>query len=140
MTGASVKSDPNLTCWIPYLKNKISTSKLIFATSLPYIKRLPESLLWYIDQSRSINRSVEIITHSFDELKHFASRYHFQPDRKTTDHNCNNAKTSIGNKNQIKTLGIRKFHTLSVHFYHFENKFYNLFVSRRNIVIWNILV
>jgi len=140
MTGSLVKWDPNLTWWIPYLENKISTSKLTFDTNLSYIIRFPESLWRCIDQSWSVNRSVEIITHSFDELKHVTSIFYFRPDCKTSDHTCNNVKTSVGNKNKNKTLGTRKFSTLSVHFYHCENKFYNLFVSRRNIVIWNILV
>ena len=111
-----------------------------FDTSLSYIIRFPDSLLRYIDQSWSLNRSVEIITHSFDELKHFTSRYYLRPDFKTSDHTCNNTKTSVGNKNQIKTLGTRKFNTLSVHFDHFDNNFYNLIVSSWKIAIWNISV
>ena len=75
-------------------------------------------LLRYIDQSWSISRSVVIISHSFDELGHFTSRYYFRPDCKTSDHTCNNVNSSIGNKNKIETLGTRKYNTLSIHFYH----------------------
>ena len=140
MTGSLVKWDPNVTCWITYVENKLSTSKLTFDTSLSYIIRLPSSLLRYIDQSWSTNRSVEIITHSFDEIKHFASRYYFRPDCLASDHTCNNVRTLVGNKRQIKTLGMRKFYTLSVHFDHFDNNFYNLIVSSWKIAIWKISV
>ena len=140
MTRSLVKWDPDLTCWIPYLENKISTSKLTFDTSVSYIIRFPESQLRYIHQSWSLNRSVEIFTRSFDELKYFASRYYFRPDCKTSDHTCNNVKNSLGNQSQIKTLGMRKFHTLSIHFDHFDNNFYNLIVSSWKIAIWNTSV
>ena len=140
MTWSLVKWDPNLTWWIPYLENKISTSKLTFDTNLSYIIRFPESLLRCIDQSWSVNRSVEIITHSFDELKHVTSIFYFRPDCKTSDHTCNNVKTSVGNKNKNKTLGTRKFSTLSVHFDHFDHNVCHSIVSSWNISIWNISV
>ena len=124
MTGSFVKWDPNVTCWITYVENKLSTSKLTFDTSLSYIIRLPSSLLRYIDQSWSTNRSVEIITHSFDEIKHFASRYYFRPDCLASDHTCNNVRPLVGNKHKIKTLGIRKFYTLCHIIAHFVCSFW----------------
>ena len=140
MTLWLIKWNQNLASLIPYTENKISTSNLTFDTSFSYIIRLTESLLRYIDQKWSMNRFVEIITFSFDELNYFTSKYYFRHNCKTSDYTCNNERTSIFNDNQIKTLGIRKFNTFFIHFNHFDINVYNLIVLSWQIAIWNISV